>query len=396
MKYTKILAMLLALAMLLCACGGPAEAPAEETPEAPSQSEAAAEPESEPEPEPVALQEGIIYPLDGQITSSWAQKTTEATQTELDRWTEAVHSGQIARFDARTTNEVGAVLPVAAAETLLQNLQQAQLGLFETMGNPATGGGVNVAAFDQEGAVLFHCVFDGNWFTVRFAEEDTAYVFDGSAVDWAGISGLLEAQLPAPTPPQEAQPEDSAPQAPAPESSDEEPAQPEEEPAPVVAQRPGYLGVGCPSVANGGEYLGDVEEEVLNGINDQRRDAGVAAVQWDDNLADAARIRAAELYKHGYTAHSRPDGSKWSTVLTQDVPVNHTGAGEILASIQTQQNSYKISSSDYWVTQWVNSPDHYSCMVNGTYTHAGVGIVYVYDEDEDFYYGVACTIFAKW
>ena len=33
MKFTKLFALILALAVLLCACGGPAEAPAEEIPE---------------------------------------------------------------------------------------------------------------------------------------------------------------------------------------------------------------------------------------------------------------------------------------------------------------------------------------------------------------------------
>ncbi|MBP1558904.1 MAG: hypothetical protein J6B40_04975, partial [Oscillospiraceae bacterium] len=99
MKFTKLFALILALAVLLCACGGPAEAPAEEIPEASSQTEEVAEPEPEPEPapEPVPLQEGTIHPLGGQVTSSWAQQTVEATQTELDRWTEAVNSGLIAR-----------------------------------------------------------------------------------------------------------------------------------------------------------------------------------------------------------------------------------------------------------------------------------------------------------
>ncbi len=403
MKFTKLFALILALAVLLCACGTPAEAPAEEIPESSSQTEEVAEPEPEPqpepEPEPVAMQEGTIHPLGGQITSSWAQQTVEATQTELDRWTEAVNSGLIARFDARTMNEAGAPLPVDVAETLLQNLQDAQLGLFEEMGNPATGGSVSVAAFDQDSKVLFHIVFDTYWFTVRFAEEDTAYVFDGSKVDWDGISGLLEAQLPAPTPPQEVQPESSASQAPA-ESSEEEPAEPEEEPdpapAPVAAQRPDYLGIGSPALRGEAEYLGDVEADILDGINYEREDVGAAPVQWDDNLADAARIRAAELYHNKYTAHTRPNGERWISVVDRDVPVGYTSAGEILAFIGTAQNVDKIESSDYWVNQWVNSSAHYECMINAKYTHAGSAVVFAWDETDQMYYGYACTIFAAW
>jgi len=159
---------------------------------------------------------------------------------------------------------------------------------------------------------------------------------------------------------------------------------------------PAYLGVGSPKVANGGEYLPDVEKSILEGINEQRAAVGASPVEWDDNLADAARIRAAELYKNGYTAHTRPDGSRWLTVLQEDVPVGYSAAGEILASIVTQVNYQKIESADYWVNQWVNSEEHYACMINNRYTHAGTGVVYVYDEEQGLYYGVACTIFVRW
>ncbi|MBP1558748.1 MAG: CAP domain-containing protein, partial [Oscillospiraceae bacterium] len=352
--------------------------------------------------EPVPLQEGTIHPLGGQVTSSWAQQTVEATQTELDRWTEAVNSGLIARFDARTMSENGAALPVATAEAILQNLQAIQLGLFEDMGNPNTGGSEELAAFDQNGGVLFHCVYDGYWFTVRFAEEDTDYVFDGSAIGHEAISALLEAQLPVPTPPQESALESSASQAPVPESSGEEPEEPEEEPAtepapaPAPVQRPDYLGVGSPALRGEAEYLGDVEAGILDGINYEREDMGAAPVQWDDNLADAACIRAAELYHNKYTAHTRPNGERWITVVDRDVPVGYTSAGEILAFIGTAQNVDKIESADYWVNQWVNSSAHYECMINAKYTHAGSAVVFAWDQADQMYYGYACTIFAAW
>ncbi len=166
--------------------------------------------------------------------------------------------------------------------------------------------------------------------------------------------------------------------------------------AQTPAGPPAYLGVGAPSVAMGGQYLGSVEQQVLDGINAERAALGLAAVQWDGNLADAARIRSAELFANGYFAHERPDGSRWSTVLKNEVPVNYSGAGEILAAIETQQNPEKIDDPSYWVGQWVNSPAHYDAMVNGDYTHAGVGIAYAYDPDTGLHHGYATTIFVNW
>ncbi len=144
------------------------------------------------------------------------------------------------------------------------------------------------------------------------------------------------------------------------------------------------------------KFLDEVEIDVFAAINDRRCAAGVSAVSWNDDLAAAARIRAAELFCNGYTDHIRPNGDRWLTVLQKEIPLNYSAAGEILASIQTQHNIYKIENSEYWVGQWENSTSHYNCMVNGSYTHAGTAVVYAYDRSADLYHGYACTIFACW
>lgn len=188
---------------------------------------------------------------------------------------------------------------------------------------------------------------------------------------------------------------------PAPEESSlsEAPAEPQPEesaPAEESSQPAAQQPAAQPNLPQNAEFLDDVEVAVFAGINDQRDYAGISSVQWDDRLAQAARIRAAELYRGGYTAHTRPDGSRWVTVLQSDVPVAYASAGEILASLQTQQNGYKISEADYWVNQWVNSSSHYDCMVGAKYTHAGTAVLYAYDEATGLSYGYACTIFAAY
>ena len=210
-------------------------------------------------------------------------------------------------------------------------------------------------------------------------------------------SSTAEAPLPEssaaePQPEPEPQPEEE------PEEEHEPEEEPEEAPAPAAPAfvRPDYLGVGAPALKGDAEYLGDVEYAVLEGINEEREAVGAAPVQWDDNLADAARIRAAELYHNEYVAHQRPNGDKWTTVLNDDVPVNYSSAGEILAAISTQANYAKIEDPYYWVNQWVNSETHYSCMTTAKYTHAGTAVVYAYDEEEGLYHGYACTLFAAW
>ena len=204
--------------------------------------------------------------------------------------------------------------------------------------------------------------------------------------------------------PQPASSSSSAPVAPSsssqPESSSSEPEsqpEPESSQAPVqAASAPANLGVSAPSLPHDGEYLRDVESEVIDLINAERARLGLNELTYDPNLRSSARIRSAEMYINDYFAHKRPNGNDWSTVLKVDVPIWRSGikAAENIAALKTQVNYAYIESGDYWYTEWENSSSHYAAMIDPRYTHVGVGIVYVYDGT--LYHGYATTHFASY
>lgn len=195
----QLLCILLALAMLLtaAACGGPsapAEAPVpEQVPEEESAEEVLPPGQETEEPVPTPMQAGAVYGLIAENPYTFPMNRTEATQTELERWQELMGAGQIVRFDARSMSERNGVVTPANAAAILQMLQSAELSLMEDMGNPNTGGSVELIALDLAGNKLAHCLYDQYWFTVQFGEEDTAYVFDGSIVDWDELTAQLTA-----------------------------------------------------------------------------------------------------------------------------------------------------------------------------------------------------------
>lgn len=195
----QLLCILLALAMLLtaAACGGPsapAEAPVpEQVPEEESAEEVLPPGQESAENAPKAWQAGVVYGLTDGCPYTFPMERTEATQTELERWQELMGAGQIVRFDARSMSERNGVVTPANAAAILQMLQSAELSLMEDMGNPNTGGSVELIALDLAGNKLAHCLYDQYWFTVQFGEEDTAYVFDGSIVDWDELTAQLTA-----------------------------------------------------------------------------------------------------------------------------------------------------------------------------------------------------------
>ena len=60
-------------------------------------------------------------------------------------------------------------------------LRSARPALYppETKEDPVTGGGITIIAYGGQGEQLFSASYLGNWFTVRFGEEETEAVFNG-------------------------------------------------------------------------------------------------------------------------------------------------------------------------------------------------------------------------
>ena len=99
--------------------------------------------------------------------------------------------------------------------------------------------------------------------------------------------------------------------------------------------------------------------ETYNIVNNERQDAGLDPLSWDQNLETVASVREKESSRAFY--HNRPNGSQWNTVNSQ------IQGGENLAWGQTSANEV--------VDELMNSPTHrdnilydeFSNMATGTY-----------------------------
>ena len=65
-------------------------------------------------------------------------------------------------------------------------------------------------------------------------------------------------------------------------------------------------------VEKDGTYDLELAQEAFRLVNEIRAEAGLAALAWDDNLYESAKVRALEASV--VWSHDRPDGSSWSTV----------------------------------------------------------------------------------
>lgn len=102
--------------------------------------------------------------------------------------------------------------------------------------------------------------------------------------------------------------------------------------------------------------------QVIDLVNQERAKEGLAALQYDATLENAANTRAKETEVS--FSHTRPDGTSFSTVL-QENGISYHGAGENIA--------YGQQTPEEVMTGWMNSPGHRANIMNKDFTKIGVG-----------------------
>lgn len=103
-------------------------------------------------------------------------------------------------------------------------------------------------------------------------------------------------------------------------------------------------------------------EQILKLVNEERAKAGLHALKLDTEISAAAQTRAKEIQIS--FSHTRPDGRKFSSVLT-DNGIRFTGAGENIAWGQI--------SPEKVMEAWMNSEGHRANILNAKFTKLGVG-----------------------
>lgn len=160
-----------------------------------------------------------------------------------------------------------------------------------------------------------------------------------------------------------------------------------------------------------------IENEIMRLVNEYRVSLGLTPYRTESKLVQGARIRAKECSTRGNFGHERPDGSKWSTVLT-DVKYgrlntfqelvngqwvtkslygagasaeNLAGSSSIAICIERTHgtgswyNYFECSNSElkevakHLFNGWKASPDHNKSMINSVYTKMGVGVFSQYE-----------------
>ncbi len=117
-----------------------------------------------------------------------------------------------------------------------------------------------------------------------------------------------------------------------------------------------------PEDNNNGTSQGDFASQVVALVNAERTKQGLSALTIDTKVQQAALVRAKESAQS--FSHTRPNGSSFSTALTE-AGVSYRTAGENIA--------YGQSTPQQVMNAWMNSSVHRANILNANYTTIGVG-----------------------
>ena len=121
-------------------------------------------------------------------------------------------------------------------------------------------------------------------------------------------------------------------------------------------------GAGQTPEQDNGTSQGDFTSQVVALVNAERAKQGLSALKVDAKVQQAALVRAQESAQS--FSHTRPNGSSFSTALTE-AGVSFRRSGENIA--------YGQSTPQQVMNAWMNSSGHRANILNENFTTIGVG-----------------------
>ncbi len=146
---------------------------------------------------------------------------------------------------------------------------------------------------------------------------------------------------------------------------------------------PGYTGGPGPGLPGGGNNPGSDpgdaasgEQGVFDIVNQEREKDGKNPLSWCNGLADCARAHSNDMCDRGFFSHVNAEGEgpsergqaghAGSHTFDPIVPSPYPWVGENIAM--------GAKSAAAVMEMWMNSSGHRANILNGSYTHIGVGL----------------------
>lgn len=130
------------------------------------------------------------------------------------------------------------------------------------------------------------------------------------------------------------------------------------------------------SVKTVGESKKDygLERKVFKLINEQRGKLGLASLEWNDEIAEMARLHSENMANYKFFSHTGQDGSMVNDRADAFGIKKWRAIGENIAYNRGYENPAASA-----VERWMQSPAHRENLLNGRWKESGIGVAVAAD-----------------
>lgn len=111
-----------------------------------------------------------------------------------------------------------------------------------------------------------------------------------------------------------------------------------------------------------------LERATWDATNDERRKRGLAALAWDDALAEVARAHSRDMARRSYMGHESPEGAGPADRV-RAAGIAYRGLAENVA-----RNLHMEEPVAAAVEGWIESRPHRKNLLNAEFTRTGIGV----------------------
>jgi uncharacterized protein YkwD len=128
--------------------------------------------------------------------------------------------------------------------------------------------------------------------------------------------------------------------------------------------------VSKPAIAN----TADLEHRVFDLVNQRRAEAGLPLLNWNDNVADVARVHSENMANNKFFSHTGVDGKRVSDRANSMGVKRWRSLGENIA----YNRGFK-SPLESAVQSWMNSSGHRDNILKSDWQESGIGVTVTAD-----------------
>jgi uncharacterized protein YkwD len=123
------------------------------------------------------------------------------------------------------------------------------------------------------------------------------------------------------------------------------------------------------ALGNADRDIEQLERQIFEKVNQERRALGLEALQLNDRLNHAAQLHSRDMAERQYVGHTNPDGYSFvDRVRLAGVRNAHEMAENV------GRHRTKSDPAARMVRMWMDSPGHRSNIVNPRFRYTGLGV----------------------